>query len=138
MYSMNVEGFSFHKEGFDLYSFNLNPTNYGDVNRNIQILQNGSHEANQKDQSINANYQEINGDISKFIQSRNELITDQKYDYSGNSMMDLPDKTDPIRNTSDVRKDDINTLLLQQNYIYIVGTITCATLLIGAIVIGRN
>jgi len=138
MYSMNVEGFSFHKEGFDLYSFNPNPTNYGDVKQNIQILQNESDEAKKKDQSINAKYQQINGDISKFIQSRGELITDQKYDYSGNSMMDLPDKTDPIRNTSDVRKDDINTLLLQQNYIYIVGTITCATLLIGAIVIGRN
>jgi hypothetical protein len=43
-----------------------------------------------------------------------------------------------IQTTYDVRKEDINTLLLQQNYIYILGSVTCATLLIAAIMIGRN
>jgi hypothetical protein len=43
-----------------------------------------------------------------------------------------------IHTTYDVRKEDINTLLLQQNYIYILGSVTCATLLIAAIMIGRS
>jgi hypothetical protein len=137
MYSMNVEGFSFLKEGFDLYSFNPNPTNYGDVKQNIQVLQNQSNEAQNKDQEINTKYQELAKDISDFNRAKIHVSSQSKYDYSGNHIS-LPDKTDRIRTTTDVRNDDTNTLLLQQNYIYVLGTITCATLLIGAIVIGKN
>lgn len=134
---MNVEGFSFHKEGFDLYSFNPNPVNYGDVQQNIQSLQTQSNEIQNKDQAIDANYRKMQDDISNFNKNKRDLEMDSRYDYRGKSIR-ISDKTDRIQDTSDVRKDDMNALLLQQNYIYIVGTITCATLLIGAIVIGRN
>jgi Na+/phosphate symporter len=39
--------------------------------------------------------------------------------------------------TSDVYQRDLNTALDRQNTLYIVGTITCATLLITAILIAR-
>lgn len=39
--------------------------------------------------------------------------------------------------TEDVYQRDINTALEQQNALYIIGTITCATLLISAILLAR-
>jgi hypothetical protein len=42
-----------------------------------------------------------------------------------------------IKNTADVRQQDINTFELQQNYIYMIGTITCATLIIAAVIISK-
>ena len=52
--------------------------------------------------------------------------------------IEIPDKTDLIQTTKDVREQDIHNIMLQQNYVYIVGSITCATLLIAAIIIGRD
>jgi DNA-directed RNA polymerase specialized sigma54-like protein len=53
-----------------------------------------------------------------------------KYDFSVN-------KNDQEITTNDVYQRDLNTALDQQNALYIVGTITCATLLITAILIAK-
>jgi hypothetical protein len=53
-----------------------------------------------------------------------------KYDFSVN-------KFDQEITTNDVYERDLNTALNQQNALYIAGTITCATLLITALLIAR-
>lgn len=53
-----------------------------------------------------------------------------KYNFSVN-------KFDQEITTNDVYQRDLNTALDQQNALYIVGTITCATLLITALLIAK-
>ena len=82
---MSVEGFSFHKEGFDLYDFNPDPNKYEHVKQNIQIIQNENNTIINKDQSIDKNYKDISNNISKFNTERNVILYKNKfYDYSGN------------------------------------------------------
>ena len=66
---------------------------------------------------------------SFYPQSLVQPIKD-KYDFSVN-------KNDQEITTSDVYQRDLNTALDRQNTLYIVGTITCATLLITAILIAK-
>jgi hypothetical protein len=129
-----IEGFTFEKEGF--YNFNPNPVNKNDVKNNIQTLQQESNNLNYDDSLINANYY----DLSKNIANYNTLRQNMKMDISNSYYNDIaiPDNTDKIKTTYDVRKQDVNVLLLQQNYIYILGSVTCATLLIGALMISRS
>jgi len=55
-----------------------------------------------------------------------------KIDVTGNI---VPINDNP---TMDVIQDDLNQIILQQNTLYITGTLACATLIIAAIVIGRK
>lgn len=45
---------------------------------------------------------------------------------------------DKISTLEDARKQDAETYLLEQNYVYILGTITFAIVFVGAIVIIKN
>ena len=45
---------------------------------------------------------------------------------------------DPIPSLDDARRQDAETYLQEQNYIYILGTITFAIVFVGAIVIIKN
>jgi len=130
-----IEGFSFEKEGF--FTFTTTPQTKQDILNNQQVLQSESNDLNVKDAEINKNYRKILANINNY----NALRTDMQMDTSNSlpyNKITIPDSTDMIQTITDVRKKDINTLLLQQNYIYIVGSVTCATLLIAAIIIGRN
>jgi len=131
----NIEGFSFEKEGF--YTFTETPVTKQDILNNQEVMQTESNQLRINDAAITKYYY----DISKNIISYNALRGEMKMDISNSSPYNkiyIPDSTDMLQTTLDVRKKDINTLLLQQNYIYIVGSVTCATLLIAAIIIGRN
>jgi hypothetical protein len=44
----------------------------------------------------------------------------------------------PVSTVEDARQEDLNELLLQQNSLYTVGTLTAATFLITAIVLARD
>jgi hypothetical protein len=130
----NIEGFSFEKEGF--FDFIPNPVTKTDLQNNINVLQSQSNLININDSEITNNFYDLSQNIINYKSLRNEMKL-TSYDSSYNKIP-IPDRTDMIQTTTDVRKEDINILLLQQNYIYIVGSVTCATLLIAAIVIGRN
>jgi len=144
-----IEGFLFQSEEQD-------PTT-----KSILSLEDKSEQIYDSDLTIDKNYRELRDTVNNISASYAIMYpnTRNRSDASRNSTdssrnsidasylhskispygsLNFPDKTDTIQTTTDVRKDDINTLLLQQNYIYIVGSITCATLLIGAIVIGRE
>ena len=126
-----INGYTFDRERF--FSFTPDPIiegiqTSGDTEKNRKIL-------SYVDSQANNNYDKIGNNIGDY----NTLLTSLNDD-SGSEFNSIyiPDKTDLVRTTNDVRKQDINSLLLQQNYIFIVGSITCATLLIGAIVIGKG
>lgn len=133
---MSFAGFSFEKEGF--FDFNPNPVTNGDINKNIQVLQQESTNLNKTDEKINSNFTNIKNNISNYNTLRAYMKLDDKTNKTKYNTVTIPDKTDMIQTTYDVRKEDINTMLLQQNYIYILGSVTCATLLISAIMIGRS
>jgi hypothetical protein len=139
----NIEGFSFEKEGF--YSFKSAPVTQSDVKNNLEVLQFESEQLDKKDETITTNYNNLLANIDSYNTLRTSMNMDNSLSTNGNVIETeynkqdyIPDSTDMIKTTTDIRKRDINTLLLQQNYIYIVGSVTCATLLIAAIVIGRN
>jgi len=130
-----ITGFSFEKEGF--FDFNPNPQNNTDINNNIKVLQQESDNLNELDKSANQRYTDIKQNISDYRSKRLEMQLDNSGNITKYNTAVIPDKTDMVKTTYDVRKEDINTLLLQQNYIYILGSVTCATLLIATIMIGR-
>lgn len=138
---MNIEGFTFHKEGFDTYEFKPDPDpnskpNVKNENKNNDKILSEENMKQTKDLLVHR-YFDLSQNIFIYKKTRDELANNPNNDYSGNTLLFVPDKTDPIKTTEDVMKNDINTLLLQQNYIYIIGSITCATLLIGALIIGK-
>jgi hypothetical protein len=129
-----IEGFTFEKEGF--YTFTPNPVNKNDVENNIQILQLESTQLKYGDDLINSTYYDLSNNINSYNQIRMNMQMDVSNSHYNN--IKIPDNTDKIKTVYDVRKQDVNVLLLQQNYIYILGSVTCATLLIGALMISRS
>lgn len=129
-----IEGFTFEKEGF--YNFNSDPLNKNDIQKNIQTLEARSNNINYSDSEINSNYYKLSNNITSHNKIRADMKMDSNDSYYNKTI--LPDNTDKIKTTHDVRKEDVNVLLLQQNYIYILGSVTCATLLIATLMISRS
>lgn len=129
-----IEGFIFYNNTIEGYSFTPDAkVGTTDFSKNIVLLQNNSDYNYLNDVNISQNYIDLSNNIELYRKDFNNLYSQEKY----NSLV-FPDKTDQIKTTTDIRKQDINNLILQQNYIYIVGSITCATLLIAAIIIGKD
>jgi hypothetical protein len=128
----NINGFSFEKERY----FNFNSSINEDILTNTTIE---PFESTIKiiDADISNNYTNLTNNIASYNTQRSTMNMDT-YGINKYNHIYIPDNTDLIRTTMDVRKEDINTLLIQQNYIYIIGSITCATLLIAALLIGKN
>jgi len=128
----NINGFSFEKERY----FNFNSSINKDILNNTTIE---PFESTIKiiDADISNNYTNLTNSIISYNTQRSTMNMDISGINKYNNIY-IPDNTDLIRTTMDVRKEDINTLLIQQNYIYIIGSITCATLLIAAILIGKK
>jgi hypothetical protein len=133
---MSIIGFSFDKEGF--FDFNQDAKTKQDVTNNIKILQDESDYLKSLDRKIDSKYKEIGNNIVAYREIRNNMQMDNSGNTTKYNTIDIPDRTDMIKNTYDVRKEDINNILLQQNYIYILGSVTCATLLIASIMIGSS
>jgi hypothetical protein len=128
------EGFGFPMKTIEGYEFKPD-ANEGtkDFSNNILALQEKSDTFNKIDVDIHQKYREIQNSVNDLKSDYNTTYRIRKY-----KNIEIPDKTDLVKTTKDVREQDIHNLLAQQNYIYIVGSITCATLLIAAIVIGRE
>jgi hypothetical protein len=78
------------------------------------------------------NYMDMCGNIAKLSRNLTTFApTVQKY-YDEKS--DLAKKNKLI----DVRSEDAEIMMVQQNYLYILGTITLAIVLVGSIVIAKN
>jgi hypothetical protein len=88
-------------------------------------------------EQVNQNYVNLSQtDIPTYLRTRNKMASDRNYDYNGNTLLYLRDKKIP--NTQEQSIADINDIYSTQNLVYILGTITAATLLILAIMMARD
>uniref|UniRef100_A0A6C0DD18 PA14 domain-containing protein n=1 Tax=viral metagenome TaxID=1070528 RepID=A0A6C0DD18_9ZZZZ len=107
------------------------------INPMIQI----SKDYSEMQQKVNDNYYDISNSIFKIRNNNKTGIRDvlsndptNIYDYNGNTFNynnKKPKKEDAL-------KDDINILILEQNNLLMLGTITIAALLIGAVYFGKQ
>jgi hypothetical protein len=104
-----------------------------DFSNNILALQEKSNNLDANDIMIDQNYRKTDTRLNELRVHHQLLYSENKY-----KNIYIPDKTDLVKTTKDVREQDTNIIMTQQNYVYIVGSITCATLLVAAIVIGRQ
>jgi len=83
---------------------------------------------------VNTNYNYLKTNITTYNTMVDTLNNDAKYDFSGNVLL----YTDKKPTLADGLDDDLKTMILQENNLYILGTITMATLLVGILVISRD
>ena len=79
---------------------------------------------------IEENAKKIAGNIASFKEERDSLMKDKKYDFTGNVLIGYNSKPTIM----DALKEDVDTMVIQQNNIYILGTMTLAILLVGTFV----
>ena len=128
-----IEGFTFGQKTIEGFNF-VADSQPGTVqfSNNLKALQHKSNINDSMDILITKQYYELSKNVFDLSKNYTNTYKDPKY-----KNIVFPDKTDMIKTTEDVRKKDINNILLQENYMYIMGTITCATLLIAAIIISK-
>jgi hypothetical protein len=110
------------------------------INKQINPLIEISKDYNTLQQKVNDNYYDISNSIFKIRNNnktgiRDILLNDPDniYDYSGNLFnynTKKPKKEDAL-------KEDVNIMILEQNNLLMLGTITIAALLIGAVYFGK-
>ena len=83
---------------------------------------------------VNTNYNYLKTNITTYNTMVDALNKDVKYDFSGNVLL----YTDKKPTLADGLDDDLKSMILQENNLYILGTITMATLLVGILVISRD
>jgi hypothetical protein len=135
-----TDGFRNHSEGFGPMNtrYFKEPFDNGDIvsAQSIAVNQLGplksisSQYANNLNQ-MSANYNSIAANVSQYDSLNKTLSSDPKYDFSGNSIVKPPGILDGAR-------EDIDVMLVQQNTMHIIGSVTAATLLVAALFIGGN
>jgi hypothetical protein len=137
----NIQGFknieNFDNHGYTNSSIVLNSDNIKGniIQQQLQPMIEISKDYNQLQGNISNKYYEINGTINNISNSNNTGIRDilstnyEMYDFSGNYL----NYTSKIPKKYDALNDDMNIMILEQNNLLILGTITIATLIIGAI-----
>ena len=88
---------------------------------------------------IDSTYRDLSNNIGQITNSnqtglRDQLMANDKYDFSGNLLNYMNEK--PTLN--DAMLEDTETLILQQNAVFMLGTIASATLIIFAIMLLRE
>jgi len=86
---------------------------------------------------INQNYVNLSQtSIPTFLETRTQMENERNYDYNGNTLLYLRDKRIPTAKEQNI--SDINESYTTQNLVYMLGTITAATLLVLAILLARE
>jgi hypothetical protein len=86
---------------------------------------------------INSNYNTLaDKDIPKYLKTRDIMMNNNNYDYKGNVLLYY--NTKPIPNVRQQNINDTKDGYQMQNSLYILGTLTAATLLVFAIIIARE
>ena len=89
--------------------------------------------------TINSNYYSLDNSIQTITNKngtgvRDVMMKDSKYDFSGNVFQ----YDHPVSTKTDGLLEDIHAMTMYENSIYILGAITSATLLVGAIVMSNE
>jgi hypothetical protein len=142
------------KEGFEVPGFIQKGTpgdqctsNSSNINSKCttQNIQNATKLANYYDNvykpvydNVNTGYANLSTDTTAYYTKINDQTNPQDaIDTSGNLTYKY-DNNNPSLNVNDVYLSDLNDNIIQQNLLYIIATITSATLLIAAIIISRK
>jgi hypothetical protein len=141
LFGTNKQGFttlSKSNEGFQQYDINTCTSDpKGCIsnieNKKIKPLIEMSGEYSKKIQQMKANEIAIAGNITSFSTTYTDLSNNKLAQF--NPEFTNFDNTVTIK---DVMNNDLNEMLVQQNNMYIMGTITAATLLVTAILIGKE
>jgi hypothetical protein len=145
-----INGTGSIKENFDNHNYNV-PINSGNPGSNASIpdsiitnqinpLIKISQDYSELQKNVNDKYYDISNSIYKIKNNNNTGIRDilsndpnNIYDYNGNLFKyntKKPQKEDAL-------KEDANIMILEQNNILMLGSITVAALLIGAVYFGK-
>ncbi len=103
------------------------------ISNNIQSLNRKHSVVSNNSSKINSNYVELGNNIDEYNVSRAELNRNAKYEFNPSAGINQSSS-----NILDVANDDINEMILQQNNMYILGTVTSASLLIAAIMLSGS
>ena len=99
-------------------------------------LQNQQQYANMMN-SVNMNYQRLTHvKVPHYLETRAFLESNPDYDYSGNTLLFY--NAEPIPTVKQQRVTDADQGIVKQNSLYILGTLTAATLLVLALVLGKE
>lgn len=82
--------------------------------------------------TITSKYTDISNNIESTLKKRNDLSGNALYDYNTPFTMEKP------KTLLDGMIYDNNLLTVQENAVYVLGTITVATLIVFAIALGRE
>jgi hypothetical protein len=144
----NCKKYYIGKEGFDNHGYTNSSTVLADndiigniMQKQIQPMIAISQDFGNLQGNISNNYYDISSQIYKITNSSNTGVRDilssdanDAYDYSGNTLKFNSKKP----RKEDALKDDVNIMILEQNNLLMLGTITIASLLIAAIYFGRE
>jgi hypothetical protein len=136
-----VQGFQSRTEGFGQYNYNdCHPTQTNNIGckafiqeKKIAPLMRTTNVYSNMLKQMEYNNTNFSKKTQDFVSNYYELEDNSKYQFNPNDTKfnDSKDK----KSILETANDDLNELLIQQNNIYIVGTITAATLLITAILL---
>jgi hypothetical protein len=124
-----IEGYSVEESTYPILTEKANDMNSKTVNYNTSL---GNISENTKDLQRYINKKLV------FQRDVKDISRDGKtdfYDFSGN-LLYYNDKEIP--SLRDTKISDNQEFIIQQNTVYIIGTITCATMIIAAIILGRQ
>jgi hypothetical protein len=142
--SVRKEGFSGMKTEYFIEPFNANScttdgSGVGCINfienNKIKPLLNANAQFLQTLSDLSNNNLDLSNNITSYITSRFDLSNNENAHYWDTSDNHL---INPVPTLLDTANSDTNTLMIQQNNMYIAGTMTTATLLVLAIMLGSS
>ena len=130
-YSAYSENFVIY-EGFNDHGYKVGTTGNTIVSGQILPLSAVAGDYSTKLQSINKNYYDLSSNIDTINTIRYDMSGNPFYDYNTPFVLNKP------KTLLDGLVYDNNLLTVQENAMYVLGTIAAATLIVFAIVIGKE
>jgi len=139
-YGSDFSTFSVSKtlESFDTHGYNTNNLVNGNVvassviSNQIYPLNDITNDYSNKIQNIDTNYVDLKTNINALMDIRKNISGNEAYDYNTPFSLNKP------KTVLDGLIYDNNQLSVQENAMFVLGTITAATLIVLAIVIGKE
>ena len=103
------------------------------ISNNIQSLNNAYSGYYENSSKVGTNYTDLSNNIDTYNATYQDLSKNAKYEFDPSAGIQQSSS-----NILDVANADINEMVLHQNNMYILGTVTSASLLIAAILLSGS
>jgi len=130
-YSAYSENFVVY-EGFNDHGYKVGTTGNTILSGQILPLSLVATDYSNKLKTVNKNYYDLSSNISSIKSIQSDISGNTLYDYNTPFILEKP------KTLLDGLVYDNNLLTVQENAMYVLGTITAATLIVFAIVIGKE